>query len=130
MARRFIILAAMSGLLLVGLGAFGAHALEKTLPATHMVWWQKAIHYQGLHTLALFGVGLLILHHPVRALLLSGWFFVAGVLLFSGSLYGMALTDIRGLALLTPIGGTAFMVGWVMLVIGAWRLPDPHPTGI
>ncbi|MEW8626999.1 MAG: DUF423 domain-containing protein [Candidatus Thiodiazotropha sp.] len=127
MARRFIIIAAISGLLLVTLGAFGAHALERAIPATHMVWWQKAVHYQGLHTLALFGVGLLILHHPVRALLLSGWLFLAGILLFSGSLYVMALTDLRSLALLTPIGGSAFIVGWLTLVIGAWRLPDLHP---
>jgi uncharacterized membrane protein YgdD (TMEM256/DUF423 family) len=127
MARRFIIIAAISGMLLVILGAFGAHALEKSLPATHLIWWQKAVHYQGLHSLALFGVGLLILHHPVRALLLSGWLFLAGILLFSGSLYIMALTDLRTLALLTPIGGSAFIAGWLTLVIGAWRLPDLHP---
>ncbi|MEJ2622060.1 MAG: DUF423 domain-containing protein [Candidatus Thiodiazotropha sp.] len=127
MARVFIIIAGISGLLLVSLGAFGAHALEQVIPPSHLIWWQKAVHYQGIHTLALFGVGLLILHHPVRALLLSGWLFVAGMLLFSGSLYVMALSDLRSLALLTPIGGTAFIAGWLTLVIGAWRLPDLHP---
>jgi arginine exporter protein ArgO len=59
MARRFLILAALSGMLLVILGAFGAHALEANLPATHMTWWHKAVHYQGLHTLALLAVGLI-----------------------------------------------------------------------
>jgi uncharacterized membrane protein YgdD (TMEM256/DUF423 family) len=126
MARRFIIIAAISGFLLVALGAFGAHALEQTIPASHLIWWQKAVQYQGLHTLALFGTGLLIFHHPVRALLLSGWLFMAGILLFCGSLYVMALTDMRGLALLTPIGGIAFLAGWLFLVIGAWRLSDSH----
>ncbi|MES9834683.1 MAG: DUF423 domain-containing protein [Candidatus Thiodiazotropha sp. LLP2] len=124
MSRRFIIIAAMSGFLLVALGAFGAHALERSVPPSHLIWWQKAVHYQGIHTLALLGVGLLIPHHPVRALMLSGWLFVAGIVLFSGSLYLMALTDIRILAMLTPLGGTAFMAGWLSLIIGAWRLPN------
>lgn len=124
MSRRFIILAAMSGFLLVALGAFGAHALEHSVPPSHLIWWQKAVLYQGLHTLALLGVGLLIPHHPVRALMLSGWLFVAGILLFSGSLYLMTLSDVRSLAMLTPIGGIAFMAGWLSLIIGAWRLPS------
>ncbi|MCG8489607.1 MAG: DUF423 domain-containing protein [Chromatiales bacterium] len=123
MARRFLIIASISGFLLVILGAFGAHALERSIPPTHMEWWQKAVHYQGLHTLALFGAGLLAMQHAGRSLNIAGWLFVAGMLLFSGSLYLMALTDLRGLALLTPIGGSAFIAGWLALVLAAWRLP-------
>ena len=123
MARRFLIIAAVSGALLVMLGAFGAHALERSLPPSHMVWWQKAVHYQGLHTLALFGTGLLAMGHAGRSLHLAGWLFTAGMLLFSGSLYLMAVTDVRGLALLTPLGGSAFIAGWLALITAAWRLP-------
>ena len=123
MARRFLILAALSGMLLVILGAFGAHALEASLPAGHMVWWQKAVNYQGLHTLALFGVGLLALQHPGRALSTAGWLFIIGILLFSGSLYTLALTGLRSLGMVTPFGGTAFIAGWIALALAAWRLP-------
>ncbi|MEW8028201.1 MAG: DUF423 domain-containing protein [Candidatus Thiodiazotropha sp.] len=123
MARTFLVLAAVSGMLLVILGAFGAHALEASLPADHMIWWQKAVHYQGLHTLALFGVGLFALHYPSRALGIAGWLFLAGILLFSGSLYSLALTGVRGLGMVTPLGGTAFIIGWFSLVLAVWRLP-------
>lgn len=123
MARRFLILAAVSGMLLVMLGAFGAHALEARLPPGHLVWWQKAVNYQGLHTLALLGVGLLALHHPGRALSTAGWLFITGMLLFSGSLYTLALTGLRGLGMVTPLGGTAFIAGWLALALAAWRLP-------
>ncbi len=123
MARRFLILAALSGMLLVMLGAFGAHALETRLPAAHLIWWQKAVTYQGLHTLALLAVGLLALHHPGRALNSAGWLFLLGILLFSGSLYVLALTGVRGLGMVTPFGGTAFIAGWIALALAAWRLP-------
>lgn len=123
MARRFLILAAVSGMLLVILGAFGAHALEPRLPPGHLVWWQKAVDYQGLHTLALLAVGLLGLHHTGRALQIAGWLFLAGMLLFSGSLYLLALTGLRGLGMVTPFGGAAFIAGWLALALAAWRLP-------
>ncbi|MET0089498.1 MAG: DUF423 domain-containing protein [Candidatus Thiodiazotropha sp.] len=123
MARSWLILAALSGMLLVILGAFGAHALEPRLPADHLVWWQKAVHYQGLHTLALFGTGLLALQHSSRALHMAGGLFLAGILLFSGSLYVMALTGLRSLGMITPLGGLAFIAGWLALLVSAWRLP-------
>jgi uncharacterized membrane protein YgdD (TMEM256/DUF423 family) len=123
MARNFILIAAISGLLLVVLGAFGAHALESRLSAGHLIWWQKAVNYQGLHTLALLGTGLLALQHPSRALRNAGWLFLAGMLLFSGSLYLLTLTDQRMLGLVTPFGGTAFIAGWGCLAYAAWRLP-------
>ncbi len=123
MARNFLIIAAISGLLLVMLGAFGAHALETRLPAGHLIWWQKAVTYQGLHTLALLGVGLLALSHPSRSLQTAGWLFLAGILLFSGSLYLLALTGLRTLGMITPLGGSAFIGGWFALALAAWRLP-------
>ncbi|MGD9169588.1 MAG: DUF423 domain-containing protein [Candidatus Thiodiazotropha sp.] len=123
MARSFLIIAALSGMLLVMLGAFGAHALEARLLPEQMIWWQKAVHYQGLHTLALFGTGLFALHYPGRALSIAGWLFLAGILLFSGSLYLLALTGVPSLGMVTPFGGTAFIIGWLALVMAVWRLP-------
>jgi len=123
MARKFLFMAAISGLLAVILGAFGAHALEARLPVGHLIWWQKAVNYQGLHTLALLGAGLLALHHPSRVLMYAGGLFLIGILLFSGSLYLLTLTDLRGLGLVTPFGGTAFIAGWGCLAFAAWRLP-------
>lgn len=123
MARPLLILAAVSGLLLVMLGAFGAHALEARLPASHLVWWHKAVTYQGLHTLALLGSGLLALQYPSRPLQIAGWLFLTGILLFSGSLYLLALTGRHSLGLVTPFGGVAFIAGWFSLALAAWRLP-------
>jgi uncharacterized membrane protein YgdD (TMEM256/DUF423 family) len=123
MARSFLILAALSGMLLVMLGAFGAHALEARVLPEQMIWWQKAVHYQGLHTLALFGVGLFALHYPGRALNMAGWLFLVGILLFSGSLYLLTLTGVSSLGMVTPFGGTAFIIGWFALFIAVWRLP-------
>jgi uncharacterized membrane protein YgdD (TMEM256/DUF423 family) len=110
-------------MLLVVLGAFGAHILEARLPPGHMIWWQKAVTYQALHTLALFASALLALHHPSRPLSIAGWLFVTGILLFSGSLYTLTLTDLRGLGMVTPFGGSAFIAGWCALALAAWRLP-------
>jgi uncharacterized membrane protein YgdD (TMEM256/DUF423 family) len=123
MARTFLIYAALSGMLLVILGAFGAHALEARVPSEAMIWWQKAVYYQGLHTLALFGTGLFALHYPGRALNITGWLFLIGILLFSGSLYILTLTGIHGMGMVTPFGGTAFIFGWFTLLLAVWRIP-------
>jgi uncharacterized membrane protein YgdD (TMEM256/DUF423 family) len=82
--------------------------------------WQTAVLYHGWHALALLGVGLLILHFPDRAgLAWAGWLFVAGVALFSGSLYALALTGVKNFGAVTPIGGIAFLLGWLVV---AWTV--------
>lgn len=113
----------LSGLLTVVLGAFGAHALAGHYADQQLIWWQKAVSYQGLHSLALLASGLLALRRHSRLLELSGWCFLSGILLFSGSLYLLALTDMRSLGIITPIGGLAFIAGWSTLSLSAWRLP-------
>jgi uncharacterized membrane protein YgdD (TMEM256/DUF423 family) len=123
MPRTFLFIGAVSGLLCVLLGAFGAHGLENHLPAQHLAWWHKAVDYQGLHSLALLATGLLALHQPSASLRLAGWSFLAGILLFSGSLYLLALTGQRSLGMITPIGGLAFITGWLGLALAARRLP-------
>jgi uncharacterized membrane protein YgdD (TMEM256/DUF423 family) len=82
--------------------------------------WQTAVQYHAWHSLALFAVGLLMLHWPERAGLgIASWLLLAGIVLFSGSLYALALTGVRGLGAVTPIGGVAFLAGWAVL---AWAI--------
>ena len=122
MARYFISLAAFSGFLAVALGAFGAHALKNRLDEYALSVYETAVQYQFYHSLALLAVGLLALQLPAsRALHTSGIAFIVGILIFSGSLYLLSFTGIRWLGAITPIGGVAFMVGWLALIIVGWN---------
>jgi uncharacterized membrane protein YgdD (TMEM256/DUF423 family) len=125
MARWFIALAGFSGMLAVGLGAFGAHALKSRLDEHALSIYQTAVQYQFYHSLALLGVGLFCLWQPQsRLLLASGVAFLAGIFVFSGSLYLLSFTGIRWLGAITPIGGLAFIAGWALLLVTAWGLPE------
>jgi len=119
-ARFALVLGSLAMFVAVALGAFGAHALKARLSAEMTGVWQTAVQYHAWHALALFGLGLLMLHWPERlGLGLAGWLFVAGIVLFSGSLYALALTGVRGLGAVTPIGGVAFLAAWAVL---AWAI--------
>jgi uncharacterized membrane protein YgdD (TMEM256/DUF423 family) len=119
-ARAALVLASLAMFLAVALGAFGAHALRARLSADMTSVWSTAVQYHAWHALALFGLGLLMVHWPERAgLPLAGWLFVAGIVLFSGSLYLLALTGARGIGAITPIGGVAFLAAWAVL---AWAV--------
>lgn len=126
-ASHLILAGAVSGFFSVALGAFGAHGLETSLSAKHLIWWEKAVHYQSIHSLALVATGLLALHLQ-KPPLIAGWAFIAGIVLFSGSLYIMALTGMRGLGIVTPFGGTAFLIGWVGMAMAAGRLMRREDT--
>ena len=118
--RLTLVLASIAMFLAVALGAFGAHALKSRLSAEMTGVWQTAVQYHAWHALALFGVGLLMLHWPERADLgIAAWLLIAGIVLFSGSLYALALTEVRGVGAITPIGGVAFLAGWAVL---AWAI--------
>jgi uncharacterized membrane protein YgdD (TMEM256/DUF423 family) len=124
MDRLFITLGALSGFVAVGAGAFGAHALRERLTADMLEVFKTAVSYQMYHALALVGVGILLARFSVDGstwMNAAGWLFVAGTLLFSGSLYALSLTDVRWLGAITPLGGVAFLVGWLALSIGIWR---------
>ena len=121
--RRFIFLGAILGFLSVAFGAFGAHVLQTQLDAKLMTAFQKAVYYQGFHSLALLITGLLLLQVSHRLLNIAGWSFFAGIILFSGSLYLMAMTGYKSLGIITPAGGTAFLVGWFTLALAARKLP-------
>ena len=106
----------------VALGAFGAHALRTKLAPDLMAVYQTAVQYHFWHALGLLAVGILLLHKPDSgALAAAAWLLVAGLLLFCGSLYVLALTGIRGWGAVTPIGGAAFLGAWAALAWAAWR---------
>ncbi|MCY1357930.1 hypothetical protein D9M68_308740 [compost metagenome] len=122
MLRTFLLLAAFFGFTAVALGAFAAHGLKSELDANMLAVFQTGVHYQMVHALALLAVVLLGLQAPGKALLAAGGLFVLGILLFSGSLYLLTLTSTRGLGIVTPFGGLAFLGGWLSLGIAAWGL--------
>jgi uncharacterized membrane protein YgdD (TMEM256/DUF423 family) len=117
-SKLFLIVAASSGALAVVLGAFGAHALKARLDQSALAVWQTAVQYHFFHTLALLVLVVLMQHGPKStSLILSAAFFSLGLLLFSGSLYGLALGGPRWLGPVTPLGGTLFIAGWISLLI-------------
>jgi uncharacterized membrane protein YgdD (TMEM256/DUF423 family) len=117
--RTWIALGAFSGALTVGLGAFGAHALKESVPPADLDIWNTAVHYQGLHALALILFGLFAERR--RAGGLTGWGFLLGTAIFSGTLYGIVLGGPRWLGAITPLGGTAMIVGWIAFGVAALR---------
>lgn len=119
--------AAALGFLAVALGAFGAHALKERLSAEALGWWQTGVLYQGLHALALLGVALAAAARPGRLLHVAGVCFALGVLVFSGSLYVLALTGARWLGAVTPLGGLLLLAGWLALLGAARRRPTDAP---
>ena len=122
MARLFLIIAAISGLMAVVLGAFAAHGLKQTLTSQALQTFQVGVQYQMYHALALLGVGLLMQAKPaLSGLKASGIAYILGTLLFSGSLYALALGAPRWLGPVTPLGGLSFMLGWLLLAVAAWR---------
>ncbi|AMO74026.1 DUF423 domain-containing protein [Pseudomonas sp. R3.Fl] len=122
MLRTFLLFAAFFGFTGVALGAFAAHGLKSRLSADYLAIFQTGVHYQMLHALALFGVALLSAHLGGRLVGIAGGFFVAGILIFSGSLYLLTLTSTPVLGAITPIGGVCFLAGWLCLGLAAWRL--------
>ncbi len=117
--RLFLIVAALNGFLSVALGAFGAHGLKKLISPSLLQTFQTGVDYQLLHTLALLAIALLPQQNRWSSL--AGWGFISGIILFSGSLYLLALLQTRALGLITPIGGMCFLIGWACLFIYAWK---------
>lgn len=122
MARLWLLLSALAGFTGVALGAFAAHGLKHRLTPEYLAVFQTGTHYQLIHALALFGVGLLAMHAPGRLVTLAGGAFALGILLFSGSLYLLTLSGVGKLGIITPFGGVAFLVGWLCLGLSAWKL--------
>lgn len=121
MDRRFLLLGALFGFLAVAAGAFGAHALRAELGPEMLAVFETGARYQMYHALGLVGVALVRAHLPGRLVATAGWLFVTGILLFSGSLYMLALTGTTWWGAVTPLGGVAFLAGWICLGVAAFR---------
>lgn len=122
---RFLISAgAVSAFLAVAAGAFGAHALRTQISADMLQVFQTGVTYQMYHALALVGTGILLARFSSDGsvwLSAAGWLFIVGSVLFSVSLYALALSGVTVLGALTPLGGVAFLLGWLALAVGVWR---------
>jgi len=124
-AKLFISFAALYGFLAVGFGAFGAHALRNKVPENLLSAFQTGVQYQFYHALALLLLGVLLQRPPAMSeslISISGYLFIAGVLLFSGSLYGMALGGPAWLGPITPLGGVCFLLAWAVLLVAALKI--------
>jgi uncharacterized membrane protein YgdD (TMEM256/DUF423 family) len=121
--RVFLTLGCVSGGAAVALGAFGAHALRERLVPDMLAVFEVGVRYQMYHALALLVVGLAAGRLPGGGAAAAGWLFVAGTVLFSGSIYLLAFTGQRWLGAVTPLGGVAFLAGWAALAWATWARP-------
>ena len=118
----FILLGSLSAFLGVALGAFGAHGLKNKVTPDMLSVWETAVLYHLVHAIGLLLIGILCHLMPAVPLLRNaGWSILVGTLLFSGSLYVLVLTDTKPLGMITPLGGIAFLAGWLLLAMGAWQ---------
>jgi uncharacterized membrane protein YgdD (TMEM256/DUF423 family) len=119
--RRFLLLGAIFAGAAVAAGAFGAHFLKGVLDASMLAVFETAARYQMYHALGLCIISCVIGYYPESRLTAVGWLFTIGILLFSGSLYGVSLGGIRWMGAVTPLGGAAFITGWGFLAWGLWQ---------
>jgi len=124
--RLFLALAGLNGFLGVMLGAFGAHGLRTSLASApdglrRIEVWETGAHYQLVHAVALGMIAALVGRFQSQALPIAGYLFQVGILLFSGSLYLVAFTGIRGFGAITPIGGLCFLAGWISTIVAAFK---------
>ncbi|RDU37435.1 DUF423 domain-containing protein [Neobacillus piezotolerans] len=118
--KTFIIIGAVNAFLAVALGAFGAHGLEGRLAPKYLEIWKTGVHYQMFHAAGLLIIGILAGKVQAGSLFTTaGWLMLAGIVLFSGSLYVLSLTKISVLGAITPLGGVAFLAAWVLITVGA-----------
>ena len=118
--KAFIIVGAINAFLAVALGAFGAHGLKDKLDAHYLEIWKTGVTYQMFHALGILVVAMLLGRFATSSLFTwSGWLMLAGIILFSGSLYVLSLTKVGILGAITPLGGVCFLAAWILIVVGA-----------
>ncbi|GET34553.1 DUF423 domain-containing protein [Prolixibacter bellariivorans] len=121
MSKSILMTGAALMALAVILGAFGAHALKTRLTTDMMQVYHTGVQYQFYHALGLLIIGVLSIHYPSGTLNWSAIFMTVGIVLFSGSLYLLSITGIKWLGAITPLGGTSFIIGWVLLFFAVWK---------
>ena len=127
MDRALYICAGVAGFTGVALGAFAAHGLEASLAPEMLAAFETGVRYQMYHAFALFAAAWGWARWQRKSFSTAGILFVIGIVIFSGSLYLLALTSTRSLGMVTPLGGLAFLAGWICLIAGAWRATRPSP---
>jgi len=123
MNRTFVSLGSGLAFLGIALGAFGTHGLKANLTGASIDIWKTAVQYHLIHAIALVAVGLLLERTNAKAIQNAGWLMVAGIAIFSGSLYALAVTDIKILGAITPLGGLCFLTAWATLAVTYGRKP-------
>lgn len=130
MNGKWLLIAAINGFIAVGAGAFGAHALKTRLAPNDLTTFEVGVRYQMYHALALVAVAVVAAMKPGRLEQAAGIAFTLGIVLFSGSLYGLSLLEWKWLGPITPLGGGLFLAGWGLLGWIGWSLREsPHGTG-
>lgn len=127
MLRNWLVVGSVTGFLTVAGGAFGAHALREHLSPASLAVFETGVRYAMLHTTALLVTGLVARAQPSRALQVAGTAFLLGIVLFTGSLWALAISGIKVLGAITPLGGVSFLVGWIALGVGASKAPATRP---
>ena len=123
MIKLTLIFSAISGMISVGLGAFGAHALKDKLETAGLLaTYQTAVQYQFYHTLALLGIAILMSKYPSTWLTNASYLMMLGIIVFSGSLYTLSLSGVKWLGAITPLGGLAFILGWGCVLIACFKI--------
>ena len=117
-SQKFLVVASVFGLTGVAFGAFGAHSLKSTISSEMLSIFETGVRYQMYHTFALFFVSWFLQSGHRRKFEIAAWLFIAGVMLFSGSLYILAITNIRRFGVVTPFGGLCLLGGWIMSILG------------
>lgn len=120
--KLFILLGSCNMMCAVALGAFGAHGLKKRVAEELLTTWNTAVLYHLVHALGLIFIGILIYIFPAaRQIQTAGWLLMCGLVLFSGSLYLLVLSGVKPLGMITPLGGVAFLLGWLLLAATVYR---------
>lgn len=125
MARHILMSGALMALFGVAIGAFGAHGLKPFLSEQMLAAFETGVRYHLIHALGMLSAGLSLAFVPLRQFRWAGWAFSLGIVLFSGSLYIMSISGVRGLGIVTPLGGLCFLVGWGLLARGYWKAFPP-----
>ncbi len=121
MARQILMSGALMALLGVAIGAFGAHGLKPFLSEPMLAAFETGVRYHLIHALGILSAGMSLAYGPIRQFKWAGWAFFLGIVLFSGSLYVMSISGVRGLGIVTPFGGLCFIMGWGLLARGYWK---------
>ena len=122
MSKLFLILGSINAATAVSMGAFGAHSLKTKISEDMLSVFQTAVQYHFFHSLGLMIIGVLIISiKPEKYLGVAGWMMFIGIILFSGSLYVLSTTTTRWIGIITPFGGLAFIISWLLIAISVWK---------